>query len=64
MKITALELREQIAEIDQKLTTERTALKDQRAKIRELRQAREIKAALLRRIEEQGLDSVEFPNRS
>lgn len=61
MRITALELKEQIAGIDRMISAERVALEEQRAKMRDLRQAREIKVRLLGRLEEQGLDSIELP---
>lgn len=61
MRITALELIEQIAEIDEKLLMERAALRNQQAKIRDLKQAREIKASLLKRLEQRGIDSIELP---
>lgn len=61
MRITASELREQIVALDWLLVAERALLLEQRAKIRDLRQSRELKVALLRKIEEQGLDSIEVP---
>ena len=61
MRITASVLREQIATIDQSLKMERAALKEAQARIRDLRQTREAKMTLLRKLEEQGLDSIEIP---
>ena len=61
MRITVSELRDQIAAIDQSLKIERAALKEVQARIRDLRQTREAKMTLLRKLLAQGLDSIELP---
>jgi hypothetical protein len=61
MRITVSELREQIAAIDQSLKIERAALKEAQARIRDLRQTREAKMTLMRKLLAQGLDSIELP---
>lgn len=61
MRITVSDLKEQIAAIEQALKIEKASLKEAQARIRDLRQTREAKMTLLRKLEAQGLDSIELP---